>query len=98
MTKAIYSNPFFHKYYYTADQINMLLRLIEVHVEVVTSVHNCYKKTFTLINWEWDADIKEYICYQNLVQRSFKFISSVANQCNILDLKNWPTFSKYLSY
>ncbi len=52
VAKAVCANSSFRQCHWTVEDIDTLLHLIEVHIEVATSVHNCYKEALTLISRE----------------------------------------------
>ena len=58
-----------------------------MHVEAIASICNSCKKALILISREWNVDVEEYIYCQGLVKWTIKFIASITNRRNILDLK-----------
>lgn len=87
MAKAVCADPFFHQCHWTVVEIDILLHTIEVHVEAIISVCNCCEDALILISREWGIDAEEYIRCQGLVERSFKFIASIANWRDVPELK-----------
>ena len=61
IAKAICANTFFCKGHWTAEDMDMLLYLIEAHVEAAKLARNCCKESLNLINRKWDMNIEKYI-------------------------------------
>ncbi len=94
---AIRADPSFRKCQWTAEEIDMFLYPIEVHVKAALAVRNRCEEALTLIRRKWDLDAKEYIRCQSLVERSLKLIASVANCRDVPDLKTGFTLGQYSS-
>lgn len=84
---AICADLSFYKCQWIANEIDILLDPIEVHVKAVLAVCNCCKEALTLISRKWSSDAEEYIRCQSLVKHSLKLIASIANCREVSDLK-----------